>query len=376
MIPLCKVEMGKAEQRAAVRVMRSGWLAMGPETEKFEAAFAEYVGAKYAVATSSGTGALHIACLALGLRPGDEVIVPGLTYVATADAPRYVGATPVFADVCSEKNLCVSPASIADRITARTKAVIVMHYAGYPCNMEAIAALAKRHDLAVIEDAAHAHGAEYKGRKVGGLGDVGCFSFYANKNMTTGEGGIVITNNPRLYARMRLFRANGLSSSSWVRHRSAVNSYNVVCMGYNYAFDDVRAAIGREQLKRLDANNEKRHRVVALYRQLLVGVNGLSVPCFDGLCSLSAAHIFPILLDNPDKRSRFREFLQWRGIQTSVHYDPPVHLTGSYLGHLSKTPHLPITEMVARREVTLPLYPSMTNKAVRRIVETVKEALR
>ncbi|MCK4830652.1 DegT/DnrJ/EryC1/StrS family aminotransferase, partial [bacterium] len=217
-VPLADIDLGQAEVNAAIKVLKSKWLTMGQITEGFERKFAKYLGVKYAFAVASGTAALHIAHQILGIAKGDEVICPSLTFVATANSILYTGATPVFADITSLDDLNVSPEDILDKISSNTKAITVVHYGGYPCNMDRIMQIAKKHKLYVIEDAAHASGAEYKGKKCGTIGDIGCFSFFSNKNMTTGEGGMVVTNNDRLAKKIRTIRSHGMTTLTWDRY--------------------------------------------------------------------------------------------------------------------------------------------------------------
>ena len=275
-VPLSDIDLGDAEIEAVTRVLRSRWLSMGPVTQQFEAAFAAMCGSKHAFAVSNGTTALHLAYAALGLGPGDEVIVPALTFVATANAIRYTGATPVFADVTSLDDLTISPADIATKIGPRTRAIAVMHYGGYLCDMDAIAALARQHGLAVVEDACHAPGASYKEHGAGTLGDVGCFSFFANKNLATGEGGMVTTNRDDLAERIRLLRSHGMTTLTWDRHRGHAASYDVVATGFNYRLDEIHSALGLAQLGKLSANNRRRADLAGQLRAELSGLTGLT----------------------------------------------------------------------------------------------------
>jgi dTDP-4-amino-4,6-dideoxygalactose transaminase len=236
-VPLIDIDFGIEEEEAVLQVIRSRWLSMGMVTQAFEQEFAAFIGAKYALAVTNATAALHLACLAVGIGPGDEVIVPSLTFVATANAVRYTGATPVFADIESLDWLNISPASIESRITGHTKAILVVHYAGFPCNMPAIMDIARRHNLVVLEDAAHAIGSSLGGRSLGTWGAIGCYSFFSNKNMTTGEGGMLATDDDSLAEKLRLLRSHGMTSLSWDRHQGHAYSYDVVDLGYNYRID-------------------------------------------------------------------------------------------------------------------------------------------
>jgi len=257
-IPLSDIKFDLEERSAVQEVLNSGWLTMGAVTQKFEQEFAKYTGTKHAFAVNNGTAALHLACIALELGPRDEVIVPSLTFVASANAIRYTGATPIFADITSENNLVISPEAIERLITERTRAIMVMHYAGYACDMPRIKALAKAHHLSVIEDAAHAVGSELNGRKLGTWGDAGCFSFFSNKNITTGEGGMVVTNDDAVAEQLRILRSHGMTTLTWDRHQGHAWTYDVVALGYNYRIDEIRSALGRVQLGRLEQNNSRR----------------------------------------------------------------------------------------------------------------------
>ena len=239
-IPLSDINFGPEEEQAVLEVIRSRWLTMGAVTQGFEQELAEYAGVKHAIAVTNATAALHLACVAAGLGPGDEAILPSLTFVATANAVRYTGARPVFADVEGVDSLNISPAAIEARITPRTRAILVVHYGGYACDMPAILEIARRHDLAVIEDAAHAIGSRLDGRMLGTWGAIGCYSFFSNKNMTTGEGGMLVTDDDGLAEKLRVLRSHGMTSLTWDRHKGHAWSYDVVDLGYNYRIDEVR----------------------------------------------------------------------------------------------------------------------------------------
>jgi len=265
-IPLSDIDFTAEESNAVLKVIESGWLTMGAVTQQFEQEFADYAGAKHAIAVANGTAALHLACVVAGIGPGDEVILPSLTFVATANAVRYTGATPVFADIESEKTLNISPDSIEANINERSRAIIVVHYGGYSCDMPAIMDIANKHGLVVIEDAAHAIGSSLEKRMLGTWGQTGCFSFFSNKNMTTGEGGMIVTDNADLAERLRRLRSHGMTSVTWDRHKGHAWSYDVVDLGYNYRLDEIRSALGRVQLSKLDAYNSRRRELTSLSR--------------------------------------------------------------------------------------------------------------
>jgi dTDP-4-amino-4,6-dideoxygalactose transaminase len=268
-VPLADLDYGPEEEAAVQAVIHRRWLTMGDETRQFEEEFAAFTGARYAVAVTNCTAALHLAAVALDLGPGDEVILPSLTFVATANSMRYVGAMPIFADVCGEEDFGLDPADAAAKITPKTRAIVVMHYGGYPVDMPAILDLARRHDLAVIEDAAHAPGSQLNGRHLGTWGDIGCFSFFSNKNLATGEGGMLTTNDDMLAEKLRLLRSHGMTSLTWDRHKGHAFGYDVVAPGYNYRLDEIRSALGQIQLQKLPAGNKKRSELNRLYEEQL-----------------------------------------------------------------------------------------------------------
>ncbi len=373
-IPLADIDFDSREEAAVLEVLKSRWLTMGAVTQAFEEEFASYVGARHAIAVANGTAALHLAVLGVDLGPGDEVIVPSLTFVATANAIRYTGAIPVFADIESEQDLDISVSSIEKRLTRKTRAIMVMHYGGYACDMPAITNLAREHGLMVIEDAAHAIGTEIGGRKAGIWGDVGCFSFFSNKNMTTGEGGMVVTNNDAAADKMRILRSHGMTSMSWDRHRGHAWSYDVVELGYNYRLDEIRAAIGRVQLSKLDKNNQRRRDLSTIYREQLEELVPTIVVPFTQPRGTSACHLLPVLLPDGYDRTGFMEHMKSNGIQTSIHY-PPIHKFRTYSDSGEHPYNLPITENVGAREVTLPLYPGLTDDDVAYVVQSIRSAL-
>jgi dTDP-4-amino-4,6-dideoxygalactose transaminase len=375
-IPLSDVQFRSDEKSAIMRVLEGGWLTMGAETSALEGEFANFIGAKHAIAVTNGTTALHLACIALGLSTGDEVILPSLTFVATAAAVLYAGATPVFADISGELDLNLSPESIKGQITERSRAIIVMHYGGYLCDLPQIMEVAHEYNLAIIEDAAHAPGAELNGRKAGTWGDIGCFSFFSNKNMVTGEGGMLVTNDDDLAEKLRLLRSHGMTSLSWDRHRGHAWSYDVVELGYNYRIDEIRAALGRVQLSQLEENNKHRRYLTEVYhRELRRIVPEIVIP-FQRHPGVSSCHILPVLLPPGSNRTHFMENMKARGIQTSIHY-PPIHRFKYYQDHDHvKYGPLPITEEISAREVTLPLFSDLQTNHVSLVVHSVRDSLR
>jgi dTDP-4-amino-4,6-dideoxygalactose transaminase len=301
-------------------------------------------------------------------------VVPSLTFVATANAIRYTGATPVFADIASSQNLCISPATIKRSLTERTRAIIVMHYAGYACDMPGILELARQRGLRVIEDAAHAVGSELNGRKLGTWGDVGCYSFFSNKNLTIGEGGMLVTDDDAIAEQLRILRSHGMTAMTWDRHQGHAWTYDVVALGYNYRIDEIRAALGRVQLNKLERNNVRRKALTVLYQSLLQELApSIEIP-FQDHPGNSACHIMPVLLPAACNRIRFMEQMKAQGIQTSIHY-PPIHTFKAYVEKGISSDNLPVTEDVASREVTLPLYPTMTENQAESVAQAVRVAL-
>jgi dTDP-4-amino-4,6-dideoxygalactose transaminase len=373
-VPLADLDVDQDEIAAVTHVLRSQWLSMGPVTAEFEQRFAAYVGVRYAFAVTNCTAALHLAHLALGAGPGDHIICPSLTFVATANAIRSTGATPVFADITTPDDLNIDPDDIAAKIDTATKGICVVHYAGYPCDMERIMHLARRHHLYVVEDAAHAPGAACRMgdrglQKCGSIGDIGCFSFFSNKNMTTGEGGMITTNNAALADKIRLLRSHGMTSLTWDRSRGHGFSYDVVCPGYNYRIDEIRSAIGLVQMQKLADNNQQRLEITNMYKERLGGIEEISLPFLQAQ-SLSSYHIFPIVLNSSTHREPFMRFMRDKGIQTSIHY-PPVHTFSAYAS-CRQNCHVPLTEDIGTREVTLPLYASMSRAQVEYIITAIK----
>jgi dTDP-4-amino-4,6-dideoxygalactose transaminase len=377
-VPLADIVFGEEEIRSVTEVLRSGWLSMGSVTRQFEQEFAAFIGAKHTLAVTNATAALHLACVAAGIGPGDEVIIPSLTFVATANAVRYTGATPVFADIESYDRLNISPASIETCITARTRAILVMHYAGFACDMPAIMEIAHRHNLIVLEDSAHAIGSKLENRTLGTWGAMGCFSFFSNKNMTTGEGGMLATDDDALAERLKILRSHGMTSLSWDRHKGHVSTYDVVDLGYNYRIDEMRSALGRVQLGKLPASNKRRRELTALYRELLSELTPeIKMPFSEahGVSSLSCYHILPVLLPPETDRAKFMEGMKAQGIQTSIHY-PPVHRFHIYEDEWSSRNNpLPLTEEVSARQVTLPLYATMQEDQVELVARAARQVL-
>jgi dTDP-4-amino-4,6-dideoxygalactose transaminase len=346
---------------------------MGPRVEEFEREFAAFCGARHAIAVANGTAALHLALLAVGCRPGDEVIVPSLNFVAAANAITNTGAEAVFCDIVGPEELNLDPVDVQAAVGPKTKAIVVLHYAGFPCATEEIGEIAGRHGLAIVEDAAHAAGASWRGRMCGTLGDVGCFSFFSNKNLPVGEGGMLLTDNEELAAQLRLLRSHGMTTLTWDRHRGHASTYDVVLPGFNYRLDEVRAAIGLVQLGRLSDENASRSGIVTRYRLALDGESGLTMP-FGGPDDerRPSHHLAVVLLPEGTDRGAVRTALDERGIQTSVHY-PPIHAFAHYRSTEQRP--LPQTDAIAERILTLPLYGRMTDAQVDTVIDGLLAAV-
>lgn len=362
-IQLFKLNFDQREADAVRRTVESGWLTMGERITEFESAFSTYLGGGVqSLAVANGTAALHIALLALDVGPGDEVIVPALTFVADANAVKLVGAKPILADCTSLDDWNMSVETIERCITPKTKAVMVVHYAGYPCDMAAIADMCRKRGLKLIEDVAHAPGAVVAGRSCGAWGDVGCFSFFSNKNLSIGEGGMVTSCDPELIQRMRYLRSHGMTTLTLDRHKGRAITYDVVEPGLNYRMDEMRAAIGLVQLDKLPTGNARRKELTDRYRTNFSG-SAVSMPfATTGYDYLSAYHILPVLLPAGCDRKAVIESLKAKRIQSSIHY-PAFWTFTAYAGQFSPT-DAPIAAEICERELTLPLFPTMTDDEV------------
>ena len=383
-------DLGEEEAQAVAEVVRSKWLSVGPRTAEFEEAFAKAMkagdgdgdAAPLAVSVANCTAALHLALLAVGVGPGDEVLLPSYTFVASANAVLYCGATPVFVDILGPHDLNLDTADLESKITPRTRAVVAVHMAGYPVDMDRLGELAEAHGLRVVEDACHAVGAAYHsprgaqsprhGRMIGTLSDAGCFSFFANKNLVTGEGGMVVTRDEDIARHVRLGRSHGMTKTSWDKASGRAQGYDVVQLGFNYRGTELTAALGLIQLRKLTANNRRRQDNVRAYLEHLPGDLPLTVP-FAQRRDPSAHHVFAVVLDDPAMVTPLREQLTQRGVQTTHHY-PPVH-TFSHYHRLVGEVDLPRTVDVSARELTLPLHPLLETGDIREIVDRLKSAV-
>jgi dTDP-4-amino-4,6-dideoxygalactose transaminase len=361
---------------AVARTMESCWIGTGPRVHEFEAAFAGYVEAKHALATSSCTAALHLAMVASGVGAGDEVITTPMTFCATANAILHTGATPVFVD-CQRDSMNIDPAAIEAAITSRTKAIVPVHFAGRPADMDAITAIAERHNLLVIEDAAHAIESRYHGRKIGSIGHLTCFSFYVTKNMTTGEGGMVTTNDAALAEKIRVLGLHGLSADAWNRFSDAgYRHYDVVWPGFKYNLTDMAASLGLSQLPKLGGWLKRREELWQRYDQAFAGLP-LRTPATPAPNTLHARHLYTILLDAqaPLSRDAFLAEMHRRQIGTGVHYRA-LHVHPYYRDRWKFRPEqFPNALAIGQSTVSLPLMPKLTDEDAARVVEAVRALL-
>jgi dTDP-4-amino-4,6-dideoxygalactose transaminase len=364
--------LGLEEKAALSDVVDCGWITMGDRVRAFEQAFAEKHGVADAVAVSSCTAALHVILETLGVGPGDEVLVPSLTFVATANCILYAGAAPVFVDIEALDRPLISRSDAAAKCTARTKAIIVMHYAGYVADRDAWREFAHSRRLFLIEDAAHAAGAD----QAGSFGSAAAFSFYGNKNMTTAEGGVVVAPDQGLLEKIRQMRNHGMTSGTFQRFASRTVGYDVTMLGYNYRMDELRAAVGLAQLKKLSTWNDRRRTLAQFYMQALKErCPNFGLPFANSLASwpgLTSCHIMPVVLPECVDRRHVIDELRDAGIQTSNHY-PPVHEFSFYRSRFPSV-RLPITEEFGRRQLTLPLHPRMDERQVERVVGALASA--
>jgi dTDP-4-amino-4,6-dideoxygalactose transaminase len=370
-VPLSDLAVDDELRTAALEALDSGWWSMGPRVQEFERTFADLCETEHAIAVANGTTALHLALVACGCGTGDEVVLPSLNFVAAANSIAHTGATPVFCDVVGEHDLNLDPADLEAAIGPRTKALLVLHYGGFPCDMRAVREVADRHGIEVIEDAAHAPGATLDGRKCGSMGRVGCFSFFSNKNLAIGEGGMIVTSDDDAASRMRLLRSHGMTTLTWDRQRGHAHSYDVVAQGFNYRLDELRAAIGLVQLRRLEETNAARAGIVAAYRERLHGIEGIIMP-FDGARGTPAHHLAVVVLPEGAQRMLIQQAMREQRVQTSVHY-PPIHQFAAYAEGSQR--RLPRTDALAGRILTLPLFAHMTEGQVETVCDALTRAL-
>ena len=365
MIPVFRPSVGEEEIAAVAEVLRSGWWGLGPKTKEFEDEFARYIGANHVVGLNSATAALHLALNVLGVQ-GGEVITTPMTFISTNHAILYNDATPVFADICAD-TLNIDVDDIERKITPRTKAIMMVHYGGHPCDLDEIHALARPRGIKVVEDAAHACGAEYKGKRIGSFSDATCFSFHAVKNLAMGEGGALAVQDEELDKHLRRLRWMGISKSTWDRSEDVSKYswfYNVEEVGFKCHLSDIPAAIGLVQLRKLEKTNGRRRAIAMRYNEGFAGLRWLETPV-EKPHVRSAFHNYVVKVEN---RDRFTAYLQEKGIATSMHYIPN-HLYSMYEPYRSS---LPVVEEVWQKIVTLPLFPDLTDEQVDYIIEAVR----
>jgi dTDP-4-amino-4,6-dideoxygalactose transaminase len=375
-----KPRIEEDEIAEVVATLRSGWIGMGPRTLQLERDFAAYTGAKHAIAVNSCTAALHLALIAAGVGPGDEVITTPLTFAATANVVTHVGATPIFADI-NRHTQNIDPARVAAKLTPRTKAIIPVHMLGRPADLDPLLALAREHSLAIVEDAAHAVETVYRGRHVGTIGHFTAFSFYANKNVTTGEGGMLTTDDDVAADRIRTLRLHGISKDAWKRYSSeGFSPYELIEPGFKYNMLDLTAALGIHQLRRVEENWQIRARYVALYNEAFAELAGITVPALEplGPGDRHAWHLYPVLIDLDHltlDRNGFIDALQARNIGTGIHYTA-LHLQRYYRERFgTRRGDYPEAEWVSDRTVSLPLSPAMTEDDVEDVIAAVADVL-
>ncbi len=369
MIPYGRQTIEDDDINAIVEVLKSDYLTTGPKIAEFEKSVADYVGAKYAVAISNGTSALHAACFAAGIGPGDEVITTPITFAASSNCVLYCGGTPVFADI-DPKTYNIDPDDIRKKITDKTKAIIAVHLAGQPCDMDEIHKIAKENNLIVIEDGAHALGSVYKGKKVGSLSDMTTFSFHPVKPITTGEGGMIVTDNEEFYKKMVLFRSHGITRDKTMMTRNdGPWFYQQFDLGFNYRITDIQCALGCSQMKKLDRFLAKRKEIVLRYNEAFADCENIVTP-YQLPETESGWHLYIVQVKNCDRKQIF-EALRDKGIGVNVHYIP-VYMHPYYQEHGYKDVHCKNAEEVYSHIISLPLYPGLTEEQQNYVIDTLK----
>ncbi|MBU0460625.1 MAG: DegT/DnrJ/EryC1/StrS family aminotransferase [Nanoarchaeota archaeon] len=354
------IDYGVEECRAVEEVINSKWLSMGEKTRQFEQDVSCFLGGPKTIAVSSCTSALHLALKVLDVKDDDEIIVPSYTFIATVNSILYQRAKPVFAEISGENDLNLDFSQLENLLTEKTRGIIPVHLAGYATDIDKIVDFARQNGLFVVEDAAHAIGSTYRGKHLGTFGDIGCYSFFSNKNLVTGEGGMVTTDNEELFERIKLLRTHGLCKTSWDKTKGASLSYDVFELGHNYRMTELNAALGICQLAKLKKNNGIRRELTEQYKNNLSGRPYVIVPFLDNPTH-SSCHVFPVILDRSLNRDDVIEGLKERGVQTTIHY-PPVHQFTLYANQFEVS--LPKTEDISRREITLPLHPLLRKEDV------------
>ena len=372
-IPYSRQSIDDNDVSAVVEALRADLLTTGPLVSEFERSFATYVGVEHGVAVNSGTAALHCAMWALGVGEGDEVIVPPLTFAATANCALYVGAKPVFVDVCPE-TLLINPIEVERHISSRTKAIIAVDYAGHPCDYDHLRHLARKYGVALVSDACHSLGGAFKGQPVGSLADISCFSFHPVKHLTVGEGGMAVTNDPNLAKRMRAFRGHGISTDSRTREAMGTWFYEMVDLGFNYRLTDIQCALGLSQLKKQASWLVRRREIAKRYNEELAGIPGLSLLTVSPQVT-HAWHLYVIRLKNSKIRESTFSDLRRRGISVNVHY-VPVHLHPYYRRTFSTAPgDCPVAEKAYEGLLSLPMFPALSEVDQTYVVEAIKESI-
>lgn len=372
-VPFFDLQLGDEEKNAIIATLESNWITTGPRIATFEKDFVSTIGCGgIGVSVSSATAALHLSLLAMEIGPGDEVIVPSLTFVASANVIRYVGAKPVFADITSKENWNISVKDIKKKVTPRTRAIIAVHYAGYACNMTAIKNLAEKSKIKIIEDCSHAPLAKHQKKHVGTFGESGCFSFFSNKNITTAEGGMVLTQSSKFANRIKMLRSHGITSSTYHRFKGHAFGYDVAELGFNYRLDEIRASLGSAQIKKLKHYNALRKQIVLRYRsKISKHIPEVIVP-FENFNEESSYHIFPVLIPvDAEKRDAIAYEMSKAGIQCSIHYRP-IHTFTSYKKFSAIVPK---TDEIAGSILTLPLFPGMSTNQINLVIKSLKKCL-
>ncbi len=375
-IALSDLDYGREEEEAALAVLRSKWLTMGAVTKRFEEEFAQEIGVKHAIAVTNGTDALMLSYLALGIGPGDEIIQPAVNFVAAANMTVHIVARPVFADICSLNEPTIDPAEIEKAMTDRTRAVAVMHYGGVACRMDRIAEICKTRGIALIEDACHGVGGSGFGRKMGAWGDAAAFSFFSNKNLAVGEGGMVTTDRDDLAEKLRGLRSHGMTTLTWDRHRGHASTYDVARNGLNCRIDELRSALGREQLKKLGRNNDRRRALAREYHRLLnatsLASQGWVFPQLGIDSNDSVHHLMVAVAPDTETRAAAMARLKEAGIQTSIHYPfIPDFTAFRETVNADARERLQKSKAFCARELTLPLHPLMTAQDAATVVKTL-----
>lgn len=378
-VELSDLDYGREEEEAVLRVLRSRWLSMGAVTKAFEESFAAEIGVRHAVAVANGTDAILLAYLALGLGQGDEIIQPAVNFVAAANTAIRAGARPVFADVCALDEPTLAPAELERRLTPATRAVLVMHYGGAPCRMREIQVFCRERGLFLIEDACHGVGGSYSGKKMGALGDVAAFSFFSNKNLPVGEGGMITTDSGDLAARLRALRSHGMTTLTWDRHRGHAASYDVTLHGLNCRIDELRSALGIEQLKKLERHNRRRRELARHYHSLLGGEfsallrRGWLAPPLGVDGEEAAHHLMVVVAPDEAARDRAHAHLKERRIQASIHYPFIPGFTAFRASAPDPGAPLPIAEAFCARVLTLPMHPLLAEEDIHAVLGALAE---